>query len=356
MLVSFESASEPVSGKLAIFPERSTPRGEPSLKPALAVFCVYVAYAIIMFPNDYRALLFGSVFQLTGFSFALVAVLVYFDAWRRMPAAPSVAFLTTLKDRGPVLAAGVLAFVFGLTAFTAYKVNIPNLVPFYADPLLARIDREIHGINPWDVVSAIPERYASVIDLFYGKIWPAALIVTYLGAFSLMNGRALCRYLWTVMFVYIGLGGVVATFASSVGPIFYTDFYAPAYDFAAQRQAILTNPYLADMQFYTDYLLSNFKSGGPAFGTGISAFPSVHVAVATLTAWVLTSHGRAGAVFGWVFYAIIEFGSVYTGWHYAIGGYFSTIAVCIFWIGMSRYYGLPLMGRGGRRRTSQLAL
>lgn len=324
-----------------------------SLRPHFAVACIYIAYAVLFFPRDYGALVFASVLQLTGLSVTLTAFLIYLAARRQSPDAPYAAFTGIVRSRAPVLLFGILAFVLGLTAFTAYKVNIPKLVPFYADPVLAWIDRKLHGGNAWDWAYSVPRQFATAVDFFYGRVWAVALIVTYLGALSLMTLRELSRYLWTVLFIYIGLGGVMALLASSVGPIFYTEFYTPAYDFAEQRDAIFANPYLGKMHVYTGYLLENYRSGGPAFGTGISAFPSVHVAVATLTAWVLTSHGRVGAVFGWAFYAIIEFGSIYTGWHYGIGGYFSTIAVSLFWIAMSRRYGLPLLGRGSLAATAR---
>ena len=311
--------------------------------PALAVLTVYATAAAILFPADYDALLIGNTLQVAGFCGIMAVLFLYLEAWRRMPDAPSKAVAEVMRERGGFVALGIAIFIIGSTAFTTFKVNSPNIIPFYADPFLARIDRLIHGGEPWREVYILPEQGAVIIDLFYTRVWPAALLVGYLAAFVLLQGRQFLRYVWAMLFVYIGLGSLVALLASSVGPIFYVDFYAPTPEFTRLKEAVLANDALANVRFYTEYLLENYRSGGPAFGTGISAFPSVHVAVATLTAWLLTSQGRVWAILGWVFYAIIEYGSIYTGWHYAIGGYFSTIAVSLVWIGLSRRYGLPLM-------------
>ena len=83
--------------------------------------------------------------------------------------------------------------------------------------------------------------------------------------------------------------------------------------------------------FFAGYLLDNYNAGTPALGTGISAMPSMHVAIATLNALMLSSLGRWQAVAGWAFAAIILFGSVYTGWHYAIDGYVSMLVVGVIW-------------------------
>ena len=48
-------------------------------------------------------------------------------------------------------------------------------------------------------------------------------------------------------------------------------------------------------------------------------------------------------VIGWLYAALIMFGSVYTGWHYAVDGYLSAVLTSAIWIGVSRYYRLPIL-------------
>jgi membrane-associated phospholipid phosphatase len=145
------------------------------------------------------------------------------------------------------------------------------------------------------------------------------------------------------LFVYAILGTAAATTFSSVGPIFYTDFYPGAHQFTQIKPAILGNPYVSNIKDYAAYLLNAYRNKQYMFSSGISAFPSVHVAVATLSAWFLTSFGRRWALLGWSNAVIIQYASIYSGWHYAIDGDASLFLVSAFWIALSRFYGLPLM-------------
>ena len=69
------------------------------------------------------------------------------------------------------------------------------------------------------------------------------------------------------------------------------------------------------------------------FGSGISAMPSMHIAIATLNAFFLTAtRQRALAISGWLFMAIIQFGAIYSGWHCAVDGYVSMVVVALIWV------------------------
>jgi hypothetical protein len=73
-------------------------------------------------------------------------------------------------------------------------------------------------------------------------------------------------------------------------------------------------------------------------GSGISAFPSLHLAMATL--WLLTLR----RVWPWAHWplvgvvVVVEIGSVHLGWHYAIDGFFSIAATWLAW----RVCGAPM--------------
>ena len=59
-----------------------------------------------------------------------------------------------------------------------------------------------------------------------------------------------------------------------------------------------------------DYLWTAYAAGNVTIGGGISAFPSLHVAVAVWMALVVRHW------LGWVFVALISIGAVMLGWHY----------------------------------------
>jgi hypothetical protein len=66
--------------------------------------------------------------------------------------------------------------------------------------------------------------------------------------------------------------------------------------------------------------------------SGISAFPSVHVAVAALYVFVGFAVHR---LLGWAFLALLLgtlVGSVHLAWHYALDGYVAIVAVAALWV------------------------
>ena len=316
----------------------------------LASSFAYILLALVIYPHHFNVLLVTTFRQSFGAVFLLMIIALSMRAIWLQPRAPFQMLVTIARKEWNLLLLGSLTFPIGLTTYTTFKINLPAIVPFYADPFIAQVDIFLHGRRPWDMVYLIPEQSASLIDFFYTRVWPGLLLAVYALAFVILRGPSLLRYLWSLLFVYLVLGGVVATVCASVGPIFYSDFYQGSADFLTLKERILGNPYIGDVAIYSRYLLENYRSADLAFGTGISAFPSVHVAVAVLTAWIFTSVSRALAVVGWFYAAVIEFGSIYTGWHYAVGGYTSAIAVSLFWLAISRFYQLPLMPQ---RRSAQ---
>ena len=71
------------------------------------------------------------------------------------------------------------------------------------------------------------------------------------------------------------------------------------------------------------------EHSGGALGTGISAFPSLHVGAAMLPLlWLVDRFGWRGLI-GAVFPLMIQYGSVVTGFHYAVDGYASALIACL---------------------------
>jgi len=87
--------------------------------------------------------------------------------------------------------------------------------------------------------------------------------------------------------------------------------------------------------------------------THYTAMPSMHVAVVTLNALMLSHINRYVGALGWLYAAIILLTSVYLGWHYAIDGYVSIAGVSgIWWICGRLPIRLPQSARIWRTATA----
>ena len=93
------------------------------------------------------------------------------------------------------------------------------------------------------------------------------------------------------------------------------------------------------------FLWTNYKESGAQLGGGISAFPSMHVALAAWFALVLRA--RRVAWLGVAYVTGIFAGSIILGWHYAVDGV-AGIAVAIFadwlarlWLARRNAYASP---------------
>lgn len=297
--------------------------------PALAV-CVlaYSAAACAVAPQNYltlaRVYLHHFSFFVPVLALALLAIAPFLD--RRRPFSAMVELVR--RSVGSLTAFVALSILF-LAGFTTFKLNIPEVVPFYADPALARLDEWIHGGAPWAYLHAVdPGWFAALTEFVYMTVWFCQWFAVALFAAFNWHDRRHQRYLWALALTIIVVGTVLATAFASVGPIFYSDFLHDDRFAGLVGQLDGKNSLVP---LYAGYLMDNFRNGTPALGTGISSMPSVHVAVATLNALYLSSFGRWQAVVGWTFALLILLGSVYTGWHYALDGYLSMLVVGVIW-------------------------
>jgi hypothetical protein len=247
-----------------------------------------------------------------------------------------------LRRAGPVLLAlaGVIAIQIG---FAFLKNAIPLLVPYYADPGLARLDAWLHGgADPW--IAA--HRWISGFDVrpwlvIYLDVWtiPAMILPILFVATDSDPARA-GRYCWLYFGSWLLIGNLLALAGSSVGPVYY-DLLTGEARFAGLNAA-LTASGIADSSIgvLQSALWERYETGVLAPGLGISAFPSMHVAVAAITALWLAERSLWLAPLGLAFVLAILFLSVLTGYHYAVDGYASIAAVGVLWWALRRDSGL----------------
>ncbi|GLS34081.1 PAP2 superfamily protein [Mesorhizobium albiziae] len=275
-----------------------------------------------------------SAFALQFLPAALVlsALGLLFAAIVQHPAAPLTQLSGVIKRRGRGALGIALVMCIGMAAFWTLKFHIPHVVPFYADPALAEIDRALHFGDPWRWAHSIaPAAAMGPMLVVYFPLW----LLEFFGCIALAafhpSDRLRFTYLLSFTATYAGLGIVVATLGASVGPIFYDQFFPGEGRFAELIPTLKQSPASSYHFLVADRLYAAYASGAADIFAGISAMPSIHVAVATLNALFLMQISRWLGFAAWAFTALILYGSVYFGWHYAVDGYVSIAAVIAFW-------------------------
>ena len=216
---------------------------------------------------------------------------------------------------------GIQLVVLQIGSLTWLKTLMPLIVPFWADPMLADLDHAILGTDAWRLVTWLKPA-EPLINICYGLWFPiksATMAAILISPPSFRKSRAALAYFFTV-----GIFGVLGEYAlSSAGPLFYQMLGL------GDRFAELPLTYA--VQTARGYLWVNYTTGGDAIGAGISAMPSIHVALAAWVALAVRSVFPRASLFAWAFYGLILVGSVYLGWHYASDGVAGTLAALISW-------------------------
>ena len=228
--------------------------------------------------------------------------------------------------------------LFGAT-FTNLKVLIPAIAPFSWDPTFADWDRLLHGgYHPWQILQPLfgYPYVTSLLNAVYHLWFFLAYGVVCWQIATTDRPRLRMQYLLTFVLVWAVVGNIMAMLLSSAGPVYFgrvtglPDPYAPLMSYLHQADAIATVPAL----HVQEMLWKLYESQGLAVGGGISAMPSLHVAIAVSFVLLARTIDRRLAVGFTVFAVLIFLGSIHLGWHYAVDGYVSAIATWVIWRGV----------------------
>lgn len=229
--------------------------------------------------------------------------------------------------------AGILLLM-ALMIFQGSFTSIKNMLPilsggFPYDTLHADIDRFIHfGYDPWELLYRLAAHptVLAVVEWNYSVLWFAICFAClfFVATSNWANGIRL-RYMLMFVFVWFFCGNVLAGLFLSAGPAFYGEVTGDTARFAEQL-AFLSG---GQTRIIQHYLWDIYGSGVGGFGSGISAFPSVHVGLITMNALFVSDRfpRLAGLAAGYTLFIVAS--SVYLGWHYAIDGYVSIVVVVI---------------------------
>lgn len=278
-----------------------------------------------------RAALFGlyDTVALIGLGLALIVwFLAYLLAISREGETSPFKRIAHDFDYRRAAAVAVATFVAPIMAgaFSSLKAAIPIVVPFYMDRSLATFEKTLFGTDPWRITHEFLGWATPLMDWLYLAWLPVMLLAfnfVLLSKPSARKTQSLVAYL--LMWPAIGtLGGYLL---SSAGPIFHDALFGGNSGLldALQREGG-TGTLMAYNHLWTAYA-NRFET----LGGGISAMPSMHVAMTVWLAMTIRSWFPRLQWVGWTYMALIWLSSVHLGWHYASDGLVGIAGALLVW-------------------------
>lgn len=286
--------------------------------------------------------------------------------WLLFPVAGLLVGLPALRrrlweNRMEIVLMAVYCSAFTLV-FGLVKNHMSIVVPYWADNLFTRIDLVTfpHRLLAW----LEPLNTGALLTIYFnGWVFLATFFPVILSiADPNLERRRAFTILWAACWVV--LGNVVALVFMSAGPIFLDRLPGAELGHEAYGRVfhLLARDDAASLLRVKEHLWGAYANGEYMVGSGISAFPSVHVGMATVLALylgtVLASFARrqgpglarlatraAGIALPVALVLVYLVLSVYLGWHYAIDGYVSIALMCLFYALLRRF--LPPAGEPG---------
>lgn len=233
---------------------------------------------------------------------------------------------------------GLIPLIFVNFTVSIGKSLIPVLTSYRWDPLMAGWDRALHfGHYPHDLILPWIESWnlAGLMNFSYLAWFLVVFINNGYALFCDRDHARRMRYLWSFILSWVILGIVLATLFASVGPVYYSAFY-PGLDnpydaLLAHLNALYQGGVDLNVIRMSPVLLEMAQNDRVLDLNGISAMPSMHVAIAWLVVLYAFCIRRLAGILAFIFFALIQIGSVYLSWHYAIDGYVSVILVSVIW-------------------------
>lgn len=247
-----------------------------------------------------------------------------FKSWRANAESPIAFLQEATKPAMPSFIAaliGLQIIAMGSSGAGILKGAIPTVSPFWFDVPIAAFERSVFGADPWQISHQVLGWATPAIDVAYAAWLPIEMAALFFVLLS-SAGREKAIALTSQSLLWLFLGCLVAHSLSSAGPIFYDRIYH-----VTRFPIDLSDAPIAAAT--SQKLWYSLAHNTPGIGTGISAAPSLHVAIAVWMAFVCRQTRLA--VFAWIYAAVIFVGSIHLGWHYMFDGLFAIASVPIAW-------------------------
>lgn len=231
------------------------------------------------------------------------------------------------RERFAAMAIGLVFASLHSVAFNWSKSMLPFFAPFWADRPLADFDEAAFGMAAWEWASRLAGPASEIFRLAY-VAWLPLLILLPVVVLCMRPSKRKTILLTTYLLTWI-IGSVLSFIFSSAGPLFYGPL-----GLGDRFAALSQQSYMDTIPRAAGYLWTNYQNLNAKPGAGISAFPSMHVAVACWFALVIRHW------LGWVFAGLIFFGSFLLGWHYFLD---APAGIAVAWgaYALAKWYHSP---------------
>lgn len=233
----------------------------------------------------------------------------------------------------------ILAVSIFMPTFSSLKSSIELFQPFSWDSTLIDLDRKIHGRDAWQIIQ--PFVGYPIVTSLLSSAYQLWFMLIYFGtvwfAIFQTNRTLRLQFFLAYFLTWAICGMVLAVIFASVGPCFVGPLLGNQH-FAEQMAYLhaVNEDYPLFVIEIQNRLLLWYAAGEHGLGRGITAMPSMHVALAFL--YVLAMR-RISKPLGWLFGAfcvLIMLGSVHLGYHYAVDGYVAIAVTAAIWAATGR--------------------
>lgn len=294
--------------------------------------CAPVLVVPSLHPKEFWLLILA-YFALAGLACAIV------QAVRAMGPGGTKIMGIDAESRRWLLAAMIIT---GLTLshFQVFKQLVLPSRGFPFDQMIADWEFALlGGRDAWEVTHAIFGSLVPtlVLDVAYAVWLPIMFLFPAATVVAVRDRQTRLRLLGTWVASWIVIGSIAAWALGSAGPCYYNALVGPREGFVRLHEALTildgnaARFGLSVHALYFQDMLFDTQGGGLVFASGISAMPSMHVAMATLFA--VAGFKRSSSL-GWAFsvYAVlIWIASIHLGWHYAADGLLGSIMMLALW-------------------------
>lgn len=236
--------------------------------------------------------------------------------------------MAPLDTAWPAVAAGTVLVAIGASVFLPLKFAIPSEVPFWLDGPLAAAERTIFGGDPWLLLDRLFGFATKAMDWLYACWLPVQLLVMFLVMLS-RPSPAKSRSLIAYSLAWFLLGAVAATLFSSAGPLFYDRAFGG--DLFGRLAETLRNRGAWVALAESNRMWASMTSNQPGLVAGISAMPSVHVAISLWIFLTVRTMALRATPAAFSYFMLIWVGSVQLGWHYASDGLAGALGMLGLW-------------------------